>query len=312
MAIADVIRIACVGEAMIELCVIDGPGDSAKISFAGDVLNTAIYLKRSIGNHAMVSFVSALGTDVFSRQMLDMMLQEKLDIKHVVRNPDRMPGLYAIATDHGERSFSYWRDSSAARLLFQTSSDQYSFDALIESNVVYFSAITLAILPVEIRFALLNWLGEFRKTPGNTVVFDSNFRPQLWSNITDARAAVNAAWSVVDIGLPSLEDELALFGEATELDVLARLSAAGVKKGALKRGALGPIGLSGQDFKLNFPAATNVVDTTAAGDSFNGAYLAALLSGCSEPEAMLAGHRCASRVVSFPGAIIPKLGRHEL
>jgi 2-dehydro-3-deoxygluconokinase len=49
-----------------------------------------------------------------------------------------------------------------------------------------------------------------------------------------------------------------------------------------------------------------VVDTTAAGDSFAAAYLAARLQGADPVEAAGAGHRLAGVVVCHPGAIIPR------
>jgi len=48
-----------------------------------------------------------------------------------------------------------------------------------------------------------------------------------------------------------------------------------------------------------------VVDTTAAGDSFAGAYLAARLAGAPPSEAARHGNRLAARVVQHRGAIIP-------
>jgi 2-dehydro-3-deoxygluconokinase len=54
------------------------------------------------------------------------------------------------------------------------------------------------------------------------------------------------------------------------------------------------------------PVAAPVVDTTAAGDSFAAAYIAARLSGAEPTDAARAGHRLAGVVVCHPGAIIPR------
>ena len=86
--------------------------------------------------------------------------------------------------------------------------------------------------------------------------------------------------------------------------MLARLAAAGVRRGALKRGAGGPLPLGPAEPLPAFPPAAKVVDTTAAGDSFNGAYLAALLRGEPEAACLAAAHRLASDVIGHPGAII--------
>ena len=113
-------------------------------------------------------------------------------------------------------------------------------------------------------------------------------------------------WGLTDIGLPSLDDEMALFGEAGEAEVLARLRAAGVRRGALKRGAGGPLPLGEAGVLPEFPPATRVVDTTAAGDSFNGAYLAAVFRGEPEMRCLAAGHGMAVEVIGHPGAIMPR------
>ena len=51
---------------------------------------------------------------------------------------------------------------------------------------------------------------------------------------------------------------------------------------------------------------TDVVDTTAAGDSFAAAYIAARRAGLSPAASAHAGHRLAGAVVRHRGAIIPR------
>jgi 2-dehydro-3-deoxygluconokinase len=55
-----------------------------------------------------------------------------------------------------------------------------------------------------------------------------------------------------------------------------------------------------------------VVDTTAAGDSFNAGYLAAHLTGATDAEALQRGHAFARRVIGYPGAIVPKAAWKEV
>ena len=52
------------------------------------------------------------------------------------------------------------------------------------------------------------------------------------------------------------------------------------------------------------PRVDTIVDTTAAGDSFNGAFLASYLNKPDFPAAVKAGQQCAAKVISRHGALI--------
>ena len=206
------------------------------------------------------------------------------------------PGLYAITTDDaGERSFTYWRSDSAARKLFA----DLNFSALEGYDLIYLSGISLAILPSDVRAGLLTWITQ------NDVqlAYDSNFRRRLWECEVEARAVNQAYWAATHIALPSIDDEMDLFGETAQ-QVNDRWRAAGCD-GALKRGGLGPMGIGGQ-VDQDYSTVASVLDTTAAGDSFNGGFLAARLTGASRADALRAGHDLAATVIQHRGAIIPK------
>jgi 2-dehydro-3-deoxygluconokinase len=135
------------------------------------------------------------------------------------------------------------------------------------------------------------------------VIFDSNYRAYLWEDRATAQKIIAAFWQRADIALPSIDDEMDLFGE-TETQIAQRFFTQ-AKSGALKRGARGPLSL-GEPVDAQYEPVTEVLDTTAAGDSFNGGYLGALLAGKGQAAALQAGHAMAARVVQFRGAIIPK------
>jgi len=289
---------------MIELSL-DIEGGRADIGYAGDTLNTAIYLNRMLSGPHRVNFVTCVGEDPFSDRLCNFIEGQGVSTESIRRIPERMPGLYAISTDErGERSFYYWRDTSAARLLFQTGTRK-PFEGLHGFDAIYLSAITLAILPAEIRSRLFDWIEAFRSS-GGLFCFDSNYRPRLWQNAATARSAVETAWRLTDIALPSIDDEMLLFDDETEEKAIERLRGYGLSTGALKRGERGPLPiLASVDPQPVFEPAPLVVDTTAAGDSFNGAFLAAIFSGAPVETAMKAGHDLAVQVVGHRGAILP-------
>ncbi|NNE54081.1 MAG: sugar kinase [Sulfitobacter sp.] len=284
-------RIAFVGEAMIELSI---AGDEAKVGVAGDTLNAAIYMHRTAPD-LQIDYLTCTGDDPFSDRIRTFIEDQGIGTQAIRQIPGASPGLYAITTSpKGERDFTYWRSASAARQLFGDG----NFDVLADYDAVSLSGISLAILPQTVRLGLLEWL---KKAPVR-MIYDSNYRPRLWEDMAIARQITAAYWDRADIALPSIDDEMALFNE-TETEVTARF-AKRAGAGALKRGERGPISL-GEVVHQSYPTAPKVIDTTAAGDSFNGGYLGALLSGASQAEALMAGHQLASAVVQHRGAIIP-------
>ena len=138
------------------------------------------------------------------------------------------------------------------------------------------------------------------------MAFDGNYRPVGWPNPDAARAAFEEMLERVDIALPTLDDEQALFGVKDALECAARLHRRGVAEVAIKLGRAGCFLYSTQ-FTGEIPAqpVPVVVDSTAAGDSFNAGYLAARLLGADPPRAGRLGNGLAARVIAYPGAIIP-------
>ena len=295
-------KIACIGECMIELGQIDLDHGAARLGFAGDTLNTAIYLSR-LGQD--VAFVTNLGHDAFSARMLAVFAGEGIDCRLIGRHPDRLPGIYAIETDpQGERSFRYWRDSSAARTLF--AGVGAGFGDLGRFDVIYLSGITLAILPPDVRAALITAVLALKRA-GKQVVFDTNHRPGLWPDAATARGCFDAMWAATSLALPSYEDEERLYPGLTPHQVMDRIAALGPAEIVLKNGAQGPmIRVGGTTVQTALPAAAQVVDTSGAGDSFNAGYLAARLDGATPQAAAEAGHGLAATVIGHHGAVIPR------
>jgi 2-dehydro-3-deoxygluconokinase len=292
--------VACIGECMIELKQA-GNGLYSR-SFGGDTLNTAIYLSRlGIG----VDYITALGDDPYSSEMIEGWRAEGIGTTKVARLPHKLPGLYMIETDgKGERRFLHWRDSAAARLLLDLPETEPLLQSLSDYELVYFSAITLSIYAESGRARLLAALQSARQR-GTRVVFDTNFRARGWPDLDIARRIFGEAFASADIVLASSEDLLPLYPGASTEELLARISCT---ETVLKLGATGSVVRSGgatHRIELE-PMTAEVVDTTAAGDSFAAAYLAARLAGEAPVESARAGHRLASVVVCHPGAIIPR------
>ncbi|EJU9784535.1 TPA: sugar kinase [Vibrio vulnificus] len=313
-------HIAIIGECMIEL---NGkPFGSMHQTFGGDTLNAAVYLSRgceanSKPDEVKVSYVTALGNDPISTGMLTRWQDEGVSTDLVLRDETRTPGLYLIQLDEqGERTFLYWRNQSAARYLLQHPNFGLIKQALTQVDAVFLSGISLAILPEEDRISLLNLLVEL-KAQGVEIAFDSNFRPALWPRDDNqtVKNVYQAMYQLTDVALVTFDDEQLIWGDETPEQTIGRLTSLGVGKCIVKLGADGCLvqdstnqgsGTALAPQAVPTQPVVQVVDTTSAGDSFNGGFLSAYLAGADLETSCQRGNALAGAVIQHRGAIIPK------
>lgn len=296
------------------------PDGSFARGFGGDTLNTAVYLAR-LG--LRVDYVTALGTDPFSDEMVAAWHREGIGTDLVLRCPDTLPGLYMIQTDaRGERRFSYWRDSAPVRRLLSLPEMGRIEAALLRHDLIYLSGITLSLFDASGRARLFAILDHLRAN-GGRVVFDTNFRPRGWPDRAAAQHAYREMLHRCDTVLASTED-LELLRDANlpagpdfpagNDAILSGLRACGMDELVLKLREPGCLVVAAGGETIHVPAATQarVVDTTAAGDSFAAAFIAARAAGLGLREAAENSHRLAGAVIAYRGAIIPLEGMPRL
>lgn len=294
-------RVVCIGECMVELR--PAGEDLYRRGFAGDVYNTAVYLKRSDPG-LDVQFATVTGDDPLSQAMRRAWAGEGVGDALTPADPGARPGLYMIELDaRGERRFHYWRGESAARGWARTLAPRIRSGAFDGASLVYLSGISLAILTPEDRELALQLVRELKRRVG-LIAFDPNLRPALWGEISTARAAFEAMAGLADILLPSRQDLELLFGDAKIEEMAERLTGLGAAEFAITAEADGCLVHHGRRSDwIDAPRVEQVVDTSGAGDSFSGAYLAARLAGKSPGDAARAGLALAAYVVTQPGAI---------
>ena len=293
-------KVACIGECMIELKQADGGLYSR--GYGGDTLNTAVYLAR-LG--AGVDYITALGDDSLSDEMIAGWAAEGVGTTRVLRLPGKLPGIYMIQTDEkGERRFFHWRDNSAARSLMDLPDTSDILRSLMSYDVVYLSAITLSLYNAAGQARLFEAL-ERARANGARVAFDTNFRARGWPDLDVARAVFQDAFEIADTVLASTEDLLPLYPGEGHYGLLACIPGGEVVLKLSEPASILRVGGVSHRTKAE-PVTKPVVDTTAAGDSFAAAYIAARLAGKEPIEAARAGHHLAGVVVCHPGAIIPR------
>ncbi|TSJ60535.1 sugar kinase [Starkeya sp. 3C] len=296
-------KVVSIGEVMVELA--RGADGRFGLSLGGDTFNTAVYLARAGVDTA---YATALGDDRYSEAILASAQGEGIETALMMRVPGRTAGLYLIDTDaKGERAFTYWRDNAPARELFELPGWESVAERMIEASLIYLSGITLSLYSNTGLGRLFATL-EFARERGARIVFDGNFRSINWKgDVARARAVYAQALKRASIALPTFDDEVMLWGDGSPAATAERLATFGVQEIVVKNGAEGALVVTGDASQfVPIPQPVEPVDTTAAGDSFNAAYLAARLGGEAPAVAAEAGHALAGRVIRHRGAILPR------
>ena len=280
---------------MIELAADAGSALYHK-GIAGDSFNTAVYLARA---GLPVEYLTCLGDDSLSDDILARLHDEGIACGHIRRLAKRRPGLYLISNDAaGERQFSYWRGQSPARELFDQAVE------LPDITVFYFTGITLAVCRsgVENLVALLRRLRQ----RGCSVIFDPNYRANLWENRRQAQDYCRQVLPLCTMVLSTLDDDSQLWGIQEIDDCRDFYLGFGLQELVIKAPDLTAHAFAGAEQVVKSARPVAAVDTTGAGDSFNAGYLAARLRGKSLDEAISAAQALAATVVQHRGAITPR------
>ncbi len=293
-------RFVSIGECMIEMS--GGEDRQYRLGYAGDTLNTAWYMRALLGDDWDVDYFTALGADRYSADIRAFLEEHGIGTRFIGTIEGRRPGLYLIHQDKGDRHFTYWRDTSAAKLLAE---DREALAAALDgADIVYFSGITMAILHPRARGRLMGAIVTARDN-GARVVFDPNVRPALWTSQRVMGAVLTAAATISDVVMPTHTDEAPIFGDESVEETAERYLELGVEEVVVKDGAKPAlIATRGDRVEVAPRPGAKVVDATGAGDSFNGAYLSARAAGAGLKDAAEAAHRVAGIVIGERGALV--------
>lgn len=266
----------CIGEVMLELSC-HGNFKNAEVfssTYAGDTFNTAVAVSR-LGSQ--VGYVTRVGQDPFADGLISMFDQEGINTAYVRPCPG-YTGVYFLAVDNnGSREFIYHRKGSAASHL---SEDDINSRMIQNTSAVYASGISLALSPGALKATVKAF--KLAKEAGVLTAFDINYRKELWKGREEAFDAIHQILPYVDVILPSWpEDIAALFTFRNPEQAIEYFWCHGVPLVILKAGVKGAyLGFRRQ---IQYVPAmdVHVVDTTAAGDAFNGGFLHGLITGHS-------------------------------
>ncbi|MES3025754.1 MAG: sugar kinase [Pseudomonadota bacterium] len=300
------IGLLALGECMVEFHA--GRADGAGHAYGGDVANALVAFAR-LGGRA--GFISQVGDDEYGAGLRGALQQEGVDLLHAPLRPGAN-GVYTISVDaHGERSFSYRRAGSPASRIGPANLDPAY---LASARCLLVSGITQA-LSASARAATLA-AARIGSDAGVMVVYDPNYRPHLWETqggVCAARAAFDELLPYTSWILPSHPSDATLLGEgharagAGDSAAMAAQFALRGPSVVLKCGAEGCIIVqSAATDTVAGVKAPSVVDTTGAGDLWNGSFLFYLLAGHGPLAAAREANRLAARTLGYCGAIPPR------
>lgn len=269
----------------------------------GDTSNAAIAAARQ---GASVGYATALGADRFGDAVLAAWEAEGVDTAHVWRDADAPTGIYFVEPDPAGRHFTYYRAGSAASRM----RPEHLPEAAVRAcRCLHLSGITLAVsdqLRTTAEAAV-----EMAAGAGAAVSLDTNLRLKLWDAAT-ARERIHRTMARATVAVTSVEDSRHLTGLSSPGDIARHYRSLGPTLVLVTLGAEGCLLASNDGLHAVPPAPAQPVDSTGAGDSFAGAFLAWWLE-TGDPR--LAAERAAlvaAGTVSGYGAVAPIPRRAEV
>ena len=294
------------GEPMVEFCAKDigrlSGVETFKRGWGGDTSNFAVSAARQ---GLSVGHTCRLGSDEFGKSFVDLWEQEGMDLSKVIIEENAWTAIYIISLmEGGGHDFTYYRAGSAAS---RFTIDDLDIDYIAGAKAFHTSGISLAISE-SMRKATLEALRINKESDGFNS-FDVNMRAKLW-DLETAREALGKAFNLSDVVYASMDDMETLYG-FTDMEKAAKyLRDKGVETVVIKHGGKGCYvstdeqGFTSPGYKIK------VVDSTGAGDAFDGAWVKGAIEGWDLEKTASYANAVGALTATGLGAVAP-IPRYE-
>lgn len=277
---SEKLDIITIGESLIELSSEKSLLYTECLSkyYGGDAITTAI---TALKLGSKVGYITCIGNDFFKDFLIDNWTKAGLNISKV-KIVDGYNGLYLIALlDSGKKELAYYRKKTAATKL---SVDDISEEYIENSKYLYSTGVAQSIslsAKEAIKKAFI-----IAREKGVSTAYDPNYQPMLM-NIEESKEFLKEIIPYTDIiFLNKSKDGKSLLELDSYEQIIKYFWDIGVNMVVLKSkedcGFF--IGYNGDITFTNY-FKTEIIDTTCAGDAFNGGFLHALSSGLTHYEA---------------------------
>ncbi|MBV6656592.1 MAG: sugar kinase [Devosiaceae bacterium] len=298
--------ILALGEPLIEMVRREGPADGPATytsGVGGDALNALVAAARQ---GAKTGLVSALGDDPFGHHVRRFCESEGIDTSALVTTSVGPTGVSFIHPDPGARHFTYARRGSAAS---QYRPSDVPLQTIAQARALHVTGVSQAISP-SMRDAV-QAAAETARANGTLVSYDLNLRLKLWP-LEMARACIQAFLPLADIVLPSDDEAERLLGTDDPGTILDHFARHGAQVIVLKRGPKGVIVRTAETDRAIPAPKVDAIDSSGAGDSFAGAFLAHFLETGDALQAASLAVRVAALTVTGHGATAAIPRREDL
>ena len=251
-----------------------------------------------------VAFIGKVGRDMHGEFLRDALASAGVDVRGLAMDPDHFTTLAFVALDEtGDRSFSFARKPGADTCL---TADELPLDVIADSRVFHVGSLSLTDEPA--RTATLAALDAARSA-GCVLSYDPNFRAQLWPDEATARTQMRSVLARMDLVKLSDAECALLTDEADPKEAAEKVVFGGVGVCVVTLGADGAY-VRTHEGGAHVPAfATQVTDTTGAGDAFWGGFLSAFCESGKAPGEVSLADACAFARVGNAVAALCVRGR---
>ena len=298
------LNIISMGEVLVELSNTQSLtySDTLDKYFGGDTLTAAMTALRMGGK---VGYITKIASDAFLDFLIGGLAAEGLDLS-TVTTCGGYNGLYIVAgCETGKREFAYYRKKSAASAISEKDIDE---EYIKKTDIVYATGITQS-LSFSAREAVLKMF-KTAKENGVKTAYDPNFHPVFWTK-EEANEAFEEIKDYIDIIFINIHSDSLALWDIESYDKLSQLFFdTGIKTVVIKSKEHSGyyVYYGGENRFIPFYSDVKI-DSTGAGDAFNGSFLYELSKGTSPFQAAKFASVVAGLQVRKTGAIksIPAL-----
>ncbi|PQP80176.1 carbohydrate kinase [Paenibacillus sp. PCH8] len=260
--------------------------------FGGAPSNIALNVS-NLGIQSKIA--SAVGEDGLGTFLMNHLQKAGMDTNHIQR-VDESTSLVVLTQSRNSPVPIFYRGADY-HLSFTASMEH----ALHNSKIVHFSCWPISRVPA--RHTVERVITE-AKSHGVLIGFDPNYHRMIWPRGEDGMEVVKSMISQVDVIKPSEDDAERLFGKAAPERQMERFLELGAKMVIMTLGKDGALVCNGRE-TISFESyATDIVDTTGAGDAFWSGFYTALVQGYTVRKALNLGFAVSAYKLRYRGAVV--------